>query len=150
MINPTPTGTATSAPTGLAAALAAEQAAIFAYGLLGAWLPEEEAEAARQAEAAHRDRRDVLLTTLADRGEPPVTGGIYQAPFPVTGPDQARELAILVEERVAAVWRATLADVTGEDRRMAVAALVDAAVRATGWRQAAGRDPAPVPFPGAT
>ena len=59
MINPTPTGTATSAPTGLAAALAAEQAAIFAYGLLGAWLPEEEAEAARQAEAAHRDRRDV-------------------------------------------------------------------------------------------
>ena len=79
-----------------------------------------------------------------------MTGGIYQAPFPVTGPDQARELAILVEERVAAVWRATLADVTGEDRRMAVAALVDAAVRATGWRQAAGMDPATVPFPGAT
>ena len=88
-----------------------------------------------------------LLTTLADQ-EPPVTGGITRHRFQTgrTRPGSRRS-------RSRSAWRrcgVNLADVTGEDRRMAVAALVDAAVRATGWRQAAGMDPATVPFPGAT
>jgi hypothetical protein len=40
--------------------------------------------------------------------------------------------------------------VTGTDRARALTALVDAAVRATGWRLAAGVAPATVPFPGAS
>ena len=59
MINPTPTGTATWAPTGLAAALAAEQAAIFAYGLLGAWLPEEERRRSARRKPPPGPRRHV-------------------------------------------------------------------------------------------
>lgn len=148
--SPYPGPTLDPAQSGLAAALAAEQAAIFAYGPVGAWLPAAEAELARQAEIAHRDRRDALLIALAEQGQQPAVGGVYDLPFPVTGPDQARQLAILVEERVAAVWRAALPDLTDDQRAHALAALVDAAVQATRWRQAAGLHPATVEFPGAS
>lgn len=135
----------------LAEALAAEHAAIFAYGLVGARLAEDdEAEAAREAEAEHRRRRDALVVLLAERGvTPPVPAPAYDLPFPVTDPDSARQLAVVLEERVGAVWRAALAAATRDDREVALAALVDTAVRATRWRIAAGIEPATVPFPGA-
>lgn len=130
-------------------ALAAEHAAIFAYGVIGGRLDGEDAGLARAAEEAHRSRRDALLLRLAARGETgPVAAASYQLPFPVTGAGPARELAILVEERVAAVWRAVLPAAGHEDRAEALDALVDAAVRATGWRAAAGLAPTTVPFPG--
>ncbi|HEY8471375.1 MAG TPA: ferritin-like domain-containing protein [Natronosporangium sp.] len=138
-------------PTGeeFAEALAAEHAAIFAYGVIGGHLDGGQADAARDAEAAHRSRRDALLLRLAERGEPaPVAAASYELPFPVTGADSARRLATLVEERVGAVWRAALPATTGEERAEALAALVDAAIRATGWRRAAGVEPATVAFPG--
>jgi hypothetical protein len=141
-----------SDPARLAGALAAEHAAIFAYGLIGAHLAGHRAgtRAARAAEEAHRSRRDRLVRALAERNAPaPAAEASYQLPFEVTGPDGARRLAILVEERVGAVWRAALPAVTGPDREGALDGLVDAAVRATGWRLAAGVEPATVPFPGA-
>ncbi|QSB13489.1 ferritin-like domain-containing protein [Natronosporangium hydrolyticum] len=135
---------------GLADALVAEHAAVFAYGPVGAWLAEDDAETARDAEEAHRARRDLLLLTLAERDVPaPTPEPGYELPFPVTDEDSARELALLVEERVAGVWRAALPQLAPADRELAVTALIDAAVRATGWRQSAGVTPAVVPFPGA-
>jgi hypothetical protein len=139
-------------PTKLADALAAAHAAIFAYGLIGVGLAGDEADvrAARVAEEAHRTLRDNLVKTLTERqARVPVAEASYQLPFPVTDAGDARRLAVLVEERVAAVWRAALPAVTGGDRVRALDALVDAAVRATGWRLAAGVEPATVPFPGA-
>lgn len=131
-------------------ALAAEHAAIFAYGVIGPRLDGDEADAARTAEAAHRSRRDALLLRLAERGDTaPVAAASYELPFPVAGAGDARRLAALVEERVGAVWRAVLPAVVREDRVEALAALVDAAIRATGWRRAAGVEPATVAFPGA-
>jgi hypothetical protein len=133
----------------LASALAAEHAAIYAYGPIGARLDDDLAETARRAEAAHRQRRDDLTVLLTQRGtQPPAGAAAYDLPFQVTDEESALELAVLVEERVAAVWRAALRDVTQDDRRLALDALVDAAVRATGWRRAAGIEPATVPFPG--
>lgn len=140
-----------SDPTRLADALAAEHAAIFAYGLIGVRLAGSDSEsgAARGAEEAHRARRDALVLTLTERGaRAPVAEPSYQLPFEVTDAGAARRLAVLVEERVAAVWRAALPAVTGADRAPALDALVDAAVRATGWRRAAGVVPATIPFPG--
>ena len=136
----------------LAGALAAEHAAIFAYGPIGARLAGAAGiQAARAAEEAHRTRRDELVRALAERGAPaPAVEPGYQLPFPLTGPEDAERLAVLVEERVGAVWRAVLPAVTGTDRARALTALVDAAVRATGWRLAAGVAPATVPFPGAS
>jgi hypothetical protein len=141
--------TAAPAAEALAAALAAEHAAIFAYGPIGVRLGGGLAEAARQAEAAHRQRRDDLLVLLTGRGLAPAPGAAgYELPFVVDGEPAALELAVLVEERVAGVWRAALPRVARTDRAMALDALVDAAVWATRWRRAAGITPATVPFPG--
>ena len=139
-----------SDPTRLADALAAEHAAIFAYGPIGVKLDDRAGTgAARAAEETHRLRRDELVLTLAERGaRAPVAEASYQLPFEVTDPDDAHRLAVLVEERVGAVWRAALPEVTGVDREQALVALVDTAVRATGWRRMAGIEPATVAFPG--
>ena len=112
-------------------------------------LDDELAEAAREAEAAHRARRDALILALAADGvDPPAAEAAYALPFEVTGAADALRLAVLVEERVAAVWRAALAASDGTARAEALDALVDAALRAAGWRAAAGVAPATVPFPG--
>lgn len=135
----------------LAAALAAEHAAIYAYGLIGVRLDGAAAEQARSAEAAHRARRDQLVVLLTDRGaSPPPPEPAYAVPFAVTDRASALRLAIEVEERAGAVWRAALAATTGTQRNQALAALTDTAVRATRWRRIAGVTPVTVPFPGRT
>jgi uncharacterized protein DUF4439 len=137
--------------SGLGEALAAEHAAIFAYGVIGGRLDGDEADAARAAEEAHRSRRDALLLRLSQvEATAPPAAASYELPFAVTDAGSARQLAILVEERVGAVWRANLPAAGREDRTEALAALVDAAVRATGWRIAAGVAPPTVAFPGLT
>jgi hypothetical protein len=132
----------------LAAALAAEQAAIYAYGVIGVRLGADAAEA-RSAEAAHRDRRDALVSRFDEQSAspaPPAAG--YALPFAVTDRASALKLAVTVEDRVAATWRAALPVTTDADRATALAALTDAAVRATRWRKLAGVTPLTVPFPG--
>lgn len=133
----------------LAAALSAEYAAIYAYGRIGVRLTGAAREAAHQAEAAHRRRRDGLVVQLSTTGRtvPPGRAG-YALPFPVIDRASALRLAVEVEERTAAHWRAALASTTGPDRDQALAALVEYAVRATRWRKTAGVTPATVAFPG--
>lgn len=137
--------------TRLADALAAEHAAIFAYGVIGVQLADGAgAGAVRAAEEAHRSRRDALVLALTQQDAPlPAAEPGYQLPFEVFDPGAARRLAVLVEERVGAVWRAALAELTGAGRQSALDALVDTALRATRWRAAAGVEPVTVPFPGA-
>ena len=133
----------------LAAALVAEHAAIFGYGLVGARLDAATVPLAQQAEAAHRSRRDAVAMRLLGRGaKAPVAEPGYALPGPVTDQASALRLAIMIEERTAAVWRAALLDTTADDRRIAVDALVDCAIRATRLRRAAGITPATVTFPG--
>ncbi|MDR7273384.1 ferritin-like domain-containing protein [Catenuloplanes atrovinosus] len=134
----------------LAAALAAEEAVIFAYGPIGVRLTGNAlVTQARDAEAAHRDLRDALLARVAELGttaSPPPAG--YALPYPVTDQAAALKLAVEIEERAAAVWRAALPPTTGTDRVLALNALTDCAIRATRWRVSAGVTPATVPFPG--
>lgn len=130
----------------LADALSAEHAAIFGYGVVGAHLSGALVTAARQAEETHRFRRDELLVRLGD-GAPPAAPA-YGLPFPVTGAAAALRLAVLIEERCAAAWQATLGATAGEQRRTGLAALTDCAQRAVGWRTAAKITPTLVPFPG--
>ncbi|MFC4018048.1 ferritin-like domain-containing protein [Micromonospora sp. GCM10011542] len=133
----------------LAAALSAEYAAIYAYGPIGVRLTGAARDAARQAEAAHRRRRDALVVQLSTAGGTvPADRAGYALPFPVTDRASALRLAVEVEERTAAHWRAALAATTGADRDLALAALVDYAVRSTRWRRTAGVAPLTVPFPG--
>lgn len=133
----------------LAAALSAEYAAIFAYGPIGVRLSGEQAREARAAEAAHRTRRDTLVVWLAERGATvPAAEPAYALPFPVTDAASAMRLAIEIEMRTAAVWRAAIPATNGVQRSQAIDALTDCAVRATRWRLRAGVVPATVAFPG--
>jgi len=130
--------------------LAAEHAVIFGYAAAGAHLAAAELAAALAADTAHRDRRDRLAAAIRDRGADPVAAEpAYRLPFPVTGRPAALRLAGTLEDGAAAAWRYLVAAADGPDlRRTAVAALTDAAVRATRWRR--GYDPAHAtpPFPG--
>lgn len=134
--------------TGLADALTGEHAAIYGYGALGAHLTGQALTQARQAEGAHRNRRDKLFLDLAGGSEPvPAAAPAYALPFPVTDATAAVKLAIQIEERTGAVWRAVLPGVTGDDRRFALDALTDCAVRAARWRRVAGQVPGTVALP---
>jgi hypothetical protein len=145
----------------LTAGLAAEQAAIYAYGPIGVRLSGAARADARAAEAVHRDRRDALISRLTPPSSGPSgaptpaaetpaveTPAGYALPFPVIDTTSALKLAIHVEDGVAATWRAALAATEGADRLTALTALTDAAVRATRWRRAAGVTPLTVPYPG--
>ena len=66
----------------------------------------------------------------------------------MTDRDSALKLAVALEDGAARAWRQTLAGTTGDDRKLALDALIDCAVRATHWRTTAGTTPAVVAFPG--
>jgi len=133
----------------LGTALVAEHAAIFGYGVAGAQLTGAPQDAARAAEAAHRARRDALLVLLAAASSSaPPAAPAYALPFPVTDPAAALRLAVHLEERTATVWQRALGTTTGEQRKLALDALTDCAVRAARWRRTAGVNPATVPLPG--
>ena len=134
----------------LAAALAAEEAAIYAYGALGVKLTASgDRSEARAAEAAHRDRRDGLVSRLAalEASAAPAPAG-YELPFAITDRESALKLAIQVEDGVAQAWKAVLPVTEGGDRSTALNALTDAAVRATRWRRLGSVTPATMAWPG--
>ena len=134
----------------LGAALAAEEAAVYAYGVIGVHLDGRgEVAEAREAEQAHRERRDYLvaqMTQIKASAAPSPAG--YQLPFPVTDRASAIKLAVHVEDGVAQAWRPVLPVTTAEDRTTALAAMTAAAVRATRWRRLAAVSPVTLPFPG--
>jgi Domain of unknown function (DUF4439) len=135
----------------LGQALAAEYAAVYGYGIVGAHLDSAAQDAGRQAENAHRSRRDTLLLRLtAASAAPPAASAAYALPFPVTDRGSALKLAVELEDGTARAWHGALAATTGDDRSLAVNALVDCAVRATRWRRTAGITPTTLTFPGTT
>ncbi|MBV2151736.1 ferritin-like domain-containing protein [Kitasatospora sp. SUK 42] len=146
---PSPTASPTPAPTpsalsSLQAALGAEHAAVYGYGVVGAHLPEDQQRAdARTAYAAHQSQRDAwqrLLTTLG--ATPTPAAGGYQLPFPVTDPTTATRLAAHLETRLTTIYADLVADLPAPQRATAATALHDCAHRAHRWG-------APdTPFPG--
>ncbi|MEV6635570.1 ferritin-like domain-containing protein [Actinoplanes sp. NPDC051470] len=133
----------------LAAALAAEEAAIYAYALIGVRLSKGEQTLARTAEADHRTRRDQLVSRLDQlKASPAPAPAGYDLPFPVTDRASALKLAIHIEDGVAQAWRATLAVTSAADRATALGALTGAAIQAVKWRRVAGVAPLTMAFPG--
>ena len=135
----------------LGATLSAEEAAIYAYGLLGVHLTGTDRELARTAETDHRARRDLLVATLAalKASTAPAPAG-YDLPFPVTDRSSALKLAIRIEDGVAQAWQAAVGATTGADRTTALSALSATAVQAAKWRKRAGVTPVTMAFPGRT
>lgn len=132
----------------LAAALVAEHAAIYGYGALGSHLTGNALAQAQACDTAHRTRRDQLLVRLTAAGvTPPAAAVEYALPFPVTDAASAQRLAVQLEERTAALWRVALGPTADADRKLALDALIDTALRAARWRRATGSEPGTVPLP---
>ncbi|MER5385762.1 ferritin-like domain-containing protein [Streptomyces sp. NBC_00647] len=118
----------------LQAALAAEHAAVYGYGVVGGRIGEARRADARSAYDAHRARRDELARAVRDLGgTPEAASAAYVLPFPVTGSATAVRFAAELEERVAAVYSDLVRAATGDRRRSAAGALREAAVRAVRW-----------------
>jgi Domain of unknown function (DUF4439) len=136
--------------TALREVLAAEHAAVWGYGSVGAALPPQSRPQASAAENAHRDVRDRLAELLQERGDDPVPAEAgYALPFPVVSAVDAAALAVVLEDGVAAAWVRVLDQaVQSTVRRLAVDELAGAEVRAVAWRRAAARTPVTTAFPG--
>ncbi|QKW11186.1 ferritin-like domain-containing protein [Streptomyces sp. NA04227] len=127
------------------AALAAEHAAVYGYGVVGGRIGKADRAQARECYEAHRARRDVLRRSVRDLGASPRPAAAgYALPFPVEDPAAARRLAAELEDRVAAVYSDLVRAATGGARGEAARALREAAVRAARWRAGS------VAFPGLT
>ncbi|MGV4988064.1 ferritin-like domain-containing protein [Streptomyces sp. NPDC001709] len=120
--------------TALQAALAAEHAAVYGYGVVGGRIGAAHRTQARAAYDAHRARRDTLTREVRDLGGQPVAAdAAYALPFPVPDSAAAVRLAARLEERVAGVYADLVRAATGARRGSAAAALREAAVRAVRW-----------------
>ncbi|MEV6173959.1 ferritin-like domain-containing protein [Streptomyces sp. NPDC051954] len=119
----------------LQAALAAEHAAVYGYGVVGGRIGEARRTEARAAYDAHRARRDALARAVRDLGGTPVSAAAgYALPFAVPDYPAAVRLAAELEDRVAGVYSDLVRATEGERRRTAAEALREAAVRAVRWR----------------
>ncbi|WP_329258779.1 ferritin-like domain-containing protein [Streptomyces sp. NBC_01478] len=129
--------------TALQAALAAEHAAVYGYGVVGGRIREGRRIEAKAAYDAHRARRDALVREVRDLGGKPVAASAgYALPFPVPDSAAAVQLAAELEDRVAGVYSDLVRASTDGVRGTAAEALREAAVRAVRWRGGS------VPFPG--
>ncbi len=150
MTSPAPEGYTAATIAALQAALAAEHAAVWAYGLIAAYLPAEFAGAVAEAAMAHRARRDATERLLSDVGVEPVAAEpAYRVPAPVDGTAGALRLAVTAETDAAQTWRSAIErSSVPRVRAAALDALTGAAVRAARWRDRAGDETVTVPFPG--
>src|SRR4051795_7182540 len=139
-------GTTVDARTETAAlrdALAAEHAAVWGYGVVGAALTPGARQPAVDSEAAHRDIRDQLVALLDQRKADPVPAKAgYALPFPILSAVDAAHFAVVLEDGVASAWVQVLGNAADRDiRKLAVATLSATEVRAVAWRTDAGQTP---------
>ncbi|MFF7332449.1 ferritin-like domain-containing protein [Streptomyces sp. NPDC090306] len=119
----------------LQAALAAEHAAVYGYGVVGGRIGGTRQAEARSAYDAHRASRDALAREVRELGGRPVAAEAgYALPFAVTDPAGAERLAAQLEDGVAGVYADLVRAAEGGRRRTAAGALRESAVRAARWR----------------
>ncbi|MFE5209672.1 DUF4439 domain-containing protein [Streptomyces sp. NPDC056600] len=117
------------------AALRAEHAAVYGYGVVGGRVGDDRRSEAREAFEAHRARRDGLVRAVRDLGGEPVAAeAAYALPFEVPDGEAAVRLAAELEDRLAGVYADLVRAGRGDRRRAAADALRDAAIRAARWR----------------
>lgn len=123
----------------LQTALAAEHAAVYVYGSLGARTslsatPQLYADISA-GYARHRSRRDRLTALVRDHGgEPRAAEPAYELPTPLDSAAAINRAALEIEHHCEATYAWLVENTSGADRRFAVDALTDAAVRALAFR----------------
>ena len=119
----------------LQAALAAENSAVYGYGVAGAHLSGARRAAAVRDWVAHETARDALTAMLTARGaRPAAAAAAYELPFAVHGAAAAVSLAAFLEDRLAAAYLGLVGAGDPALRAFAAQALAAAALRAAFWR----------------
>ena len=119
----------------LQAALAAENAAIFGYGVAGAHLTGSSQAAAEQDWTGHNQARDALAAMISARGAVPAAAqAYYELPFRVHDVPSAIRLAAYLEDGVTRAYLSLVAVSDQRLRRFGALAMQDAAQRAASWR----------------
>jgi hypothetical protein len=126
--------------------LAGEHAAVYVYGVLGGRVSVSEepglSSLLTSAYDVHRGRRDELNAMVrAKKGDPVAAEPSYQLPTPSRTTDQIRAAARITEERSSAVYADAVGSTSRADRRWAIEALRDAAVRELSFGGQAERFP---------
>ncbi len=117
----------------LQAALAAENAAIYGYGVAGAHMTGTYSEAYADS-IQHEVARDKLVTLIAQFGGQPRPAAVaYRLPITVRTPGDAVALAASLERQVAAAYLGLVAVPDDTLRTFAAGQMQDAAVRAVRW-----------------
>ena len=118
----------------LQSALAAEHAALYVYGALGARTSQSATPvlfaAVSDAFTTHRAWRDLLTSRLVDEGvEPTPAAPTYELPATPATPAGVARAAVEVEERCATTYAYVVANTSETDRAWAIGALTRSATR---------------------
>jgi hypothetical protein len=119
----------------LQAALAAEQAATYGYGVVGAHLDDASLATAQADWTAHEKAADQLSSLLRGRGITPAPAAVaYRLPHRVTTSAQATALAVTLEDQVTSVYLVLVALPDTSLRLLGAREARAAALRAAAWR----------------
>lgn len=121
------------------AAINGEDAAVYAYGIIGAHLSGTAQGKARRALDSHRLLRQTWQNLL-DR--PIAAPAAFDLPSAVTDASSASALAIGIENALVPIYADLASATSGEPRSQAVTAAMECATRAVTWGGT------PQPFPG--
>lgn len=126
---------AAAAVPALQAALAAENAAIFGYGVVGAHLTGSSQTVAGQDWTGHNQARDTLTAMISGLGAAPAAAqASYRLPFRVHDTASAMKLAAYLEDGVTQAYLGLVAVSDQRLRRYGALAMQQAARRAVFWR----------------
>jgi hypothetical protein len=124
-----------AAASALQAALRAEHAAVYGYGVVGAHLTGAALAAATSDWIAHQVARDSLEAMLRAAGRQPAAAAVaYRLPHPVHTPAAAMSLAVVLENRVTTAYLGLVALPGSRFREPGARAVTAAAIRAAFWR----------------
>jgi hypothetical protein len=112
------------------AAISGEDACIYAYGVIGSQVRGGAKVRARKALDEHRAWRDRLQSQTPSIVAASIA---YDFPFPVEDAAAAKQLAVLVENRMVGLYADLAASVAGQAREDAVTAAMECATRAIAW-----------------
>lgn len=124
-----------AAASALQAALRAEHAAVYGYGVVGAHLTGAALAAATSDWIAHQVARDSLEAMLRAAGRQPAAAAVaYRLPHPVHNPAEAMSLAVILENRVTTAYLGLVALPSSSFREPGARGVTAAAIRAAFWR----------------
>ncbi|RNL65099.1 DUF4439 domain-containing protein [Nocardioides marmoriginsengisoli] len=118
----------------LQATLAAEHAAVYLTGVLGAQASQSRQPvlyaALTSAYRAHRRNRDHLTVAITTAGGVPVAAAVaYELPPAMSNASELNDAALQLERRIAETYGQLVENTAGAERRWALVALTESATR---------------------